>query len=293
VLGAIGEPDWHLTDLMGISCDAFRLNMPDCCDWRSISTFDWSYAAYRTMERLGISGTCYGRPSRTFVPPEQQVRMLSIMQDTIDRGVPAIIWNMEINEFGFVYGYDDKSQTISYQGYNRVARTFRYDQLGRTGQEPSLFIAAVGKRVAPPASDSTVIGSIVDHARGKEPAIPGFAFGLQGYRLWLEAIMSERLDLQGHAYQVAILAEARQHAALYLERLAERSDTDERRLQLLEAAKCYSRVSDSFARLYPSFPFGYGSGRTDRLTDIQEGIRSAMEAETEGLALLENIFLPR
>jgi hypothetical protein len=173
----IGEPDWTLTDLMGISGDAFRLNVATGCNWQGISTFDWSYSAYRTLERLGLSGTCFGRPGRKTISPEQQVDVLSAIQETVDRGLPAILWNLEINKFGFVYGYNDEERTIIYRGYEQQVRTFRYEQLGRTGQEPPLFVMAIRQRVASPVSEHEILSSIVDHAKGKEPPIAGFEFG--------------------------------------------------------------------------------------------------------------------
>jgi hypothetical protein len=48
---------------MGISGDAFRLNMAKSCRWQGIPTFDWSFTAYRALERLGLS--CF-----TFYDPD-------------------------------------------------------------------------------------------------------------------------------------------------------------------------------------------------------------------------------
>lgn len=292
VLRLAGEPEWSLTELMALSGDAFRLSVPENCDWRGISTFDWSYAAYRTMERLGLGGDCFGRPSRTTVSPEQQVRLLSMIQETIDQGLPAIVWNLDRNEFGFAYGYDDSARTLAYQGMqSKSARAVSYDGLGRTGQEPPLFVLAIRKRVSAPISEDAVLASIIQHVQGKEPPVAGFAFGLQGYRLWLDAVQSGRLDAHGHAYQVAILAEARQHAALYLERLSEQqARSPERRTALADAAACYRRVSEAFVRLYPSFPYGFGGSHADRFTVIRDGLTEAMEAETEAVRCLEKIF---
>jgi RNA polymerase sigma factor (sigma-70 family) len=286
-----GEVNWTLTDLMGISGDAFRLNVTYGCNWQGISTFDWSYSTYRTLERLGLSGTCFGRPGRKSISPEQQINLLSTIQDTIDRGMPVIIWNMKINEFGFVYGYNDEDRTITYMSYDRKALTYRYEQLGRTGQEPALFIVAIKKRVASPVSEDEILASIVSHAKGKEPPISGFKYGIQGYRLWLEAVDNEQLDLHGHAYQVAILCEARHQGALYLENLSEKANTSERRRMLVEAAACYRRVSDAFNRMYPAFPFGYGGSHANRYSSIREGLLTALEAEVEGISILESLII--
>jgi hypothetical protein len=142
-LRSAGEQNFSHTDLMGISGDAFRLNVATGCHWQGISTFDWSFTAYRTIERLGIGGTCFGRPQRKAITPEQQSYIVSVLQGSIDRGIPAIIRNMLTNEFGFVYGYDDEKQEIRYRGYNRAEITYRYDQLGRTGEEQPIFILGI------------------------------------------------------------------------------------------------------------------------------------------------------
>lgn len=288
-LRSAGEQNDSHTDLMGISGDAFRLNVAVGCHWQGISTFDWSFTAYRTLERLGIGGTCFGRPQRTSITPEQQVHILSVIQGSVDRGVPAIVRNMQVNEFGFVYGYDDEAQEVRYCGYNRTERICRYDQLGRTGEKTPLFILGLRGRVAPPQSWDTALRSIVDHAKGKEPHLEGFAFGLDGYRLWLEAVDDGSLDLHGHAYQVAILAEARNQAANFLHELSDKHGGADRKRRLAAAAECYRRVSDSFTRLYPSFPFGYGGSHANRFALIREGLQAAWEAETEGIAIIGSI----
>ncbi|MBW7461993.1 hypothetical protein K0U00_48880, partial [Paenibacillus sepulcri] len=135
---------------------------------------------------------------------------------SVDRGIPAVIWNMDRNEMGFAHGYDDRSQEIRYKGYSGETRVYRYDQLGRQTDERPVFVFGLRRRVSPPSSEDTVLRAIVDHARGKEPPLKGYVFGLDGYRVWLEGARRSTLDLSGHAYQVAILAEARQQAAAFL-----------------------------------------------------------------------------
>jgi RNA polymerase sigma factor (sigma-70 family) len=289
-LRSAGETNFSYTELMGISADAFRMNMPEGCNWRGILTFDWSLTAYRTMERLGFSGVCFGRPQQRVITPDLQVQMLSVILGSIDRGIPAVIRNMEINEMGFAYGYDDHSQEIWYRGYNGEERLYRYDQMGRTADEHPVFVLGLRGRVSPPRSENDVLRSIVDHAKGKEPPLTGYAFGLDGYRIWIEAVEENRLDLSGHAYQVAILTEARLQAAHYLRLLSERGGRVNDRRRLLAAAECYKKASESFHRLYPRFPFGYGGSSANRLHTIQEHLREAWAAEQEGISLIESFI---
>ncbi|MFS0726225.1 RNA polymerase sigma factor [Paenibacillus sp. 1P07SE] len=289
-LGTADIVNFTYTELMGISAEAFRMNMPENCNWQGILTFDWSYAAYRTVERLGVSGVCVGRPQQTMMTPDIQLRMLSVIHGSVDRGIPAVIWNLEQNEMGFAHGYNDRSQEIHYKGYNGETRIYRYEQLGRQAGDRPVFVFGLRRRVSPPASENTVLRAIVEHARGKEPPLKGYAFGLDGYRLWLAGARGRTLDLSGHAYQVAILAEAREQAAAFLERLADRSPGADRSRQLLAAANCYKQVSKWFVQLYPRFPFGYGGSPANRWQDIQEGLQGARAAEEEGIARMEAIL---
>lgn len=289
VLKYAGEDNWTLTDIMGISGDAFRLNMTSGSHWRGISTFDWSYATYRTMERLGWQVKCFGRPNRPSVTPEQQSTMLEIIQASIDKGLPAIVWNLIINEFGLIYGYDDASRVLHYQGFRRVPETIEYSRFGRNIEEPAIFVAAIGNKVSGPTSKISVISTVIEHVKGKEPAISGFVFGLAGYQFWLDSVLSENLDLLGHAYQVAILCECRRHAVLYLQDLAENARYSEEKIILSNASECYMRAEQSLRSLYPSFPFGYGGSHAGRITKIAQGLQSALEAEREGSFFLEQI----
>lgn len=291
VIQYVGSNKWSLTDIMGISGEAFRLNMTAGCHWRGISTFDWSYAAHRTMERLGWEGACFGRPGRSSISPEQQVQFLRMIQSSVDNGRPAIVWNLSINEFGLIFGYDDDTQTIWYKTVRKVPETYTYSQLGRNNEEPALFAAVLRKQTVAPASDYAILASIVDHALGKEPPIPGFSFGLEGYRLWIESIHNGHLDLLGHAYQVAILTESRHHAVCFLQTLSERSQSEGARARLLESARCYRNVLASLRLLYPAFPFGYGRGaRAGSFDWIAKGLQAAYEAEKEGIGHLEAIL---
>ncbi|WP_127582906.1 RNA polymerase sigma factor [Paenibacillus koleovorans] len=287
-LRTVGESRFSYTELMGVSGDAFRLVMPVHCNWRQILMYDWSLSAYRTMERLGYSGMCMGRPQRRSFTPDLQAQLLSVVQGSIDRGIPAIIRNMEINEMGFACGYDDRSRQVHYVGNHGRERLFRYDQIGRTAEDQPVFVLGLRGRVTSPMASDDALRAIVRHAHGQEPPIAGYAYGLDGYRVWLEAVESNRLDLHGHAYLVAILAEARQQAAEYLALAGgeERRGEMEREL-LLEASGCYRIVSEAFRRIYPRFPFGYGGSTGGRLQTIREQLEIACEAERQGIAKVE------
>lgn len=281
-----------VTETMGISGEAFRLSVTNGCHWRGISTFDWSYTAQQAIERIGREALYFARKRNDPITPERHIHLLRLVHDSIDRGIPVVVWNLVINEFGLLYGYNDQQQLLHYRGFRQRAETFAYMQLGRGNEEPALFALAVGKRVVPQATDGAVINAIVKYAKGEEPPVSGFSFGLEGYRLWRKAAEDQTLDPLGHAYQVAILCEAREQAVTYLQLLTERAKTASRRKGLTAAVDCYATALQSLQRLYPSFPYGYGLGGGGGGPNghLAQGITAACEAEREAIAILQQLF---
>ncbi|WP_274364098.1 RNA polymerase sigma factor [Paenibacillus thermotolerans] len=282
-----GDTERPLTAIMGMTGDAFRLGISSGCDWRGLSTFDWSFAFYGAAERIGWSARCFGRPGRQQIVPEQQVGVLRLIHDAVEAGRPAIVWNLTINEFDLIYGYDDSERVLFGRSHRPGVNRYTYESLGRSPESPGLFAAVLDRRTGAPASVRTVLAGIVKQIRGDEPRVPGFAFGQAAYREWQSAVLENRLDPLGHAYQVALLSEAREHAFRYLERLSQdRSIRSEARPLLAVASQLYEHIYRTTLQLYPSFPFGIG-GVTSNREHMAAELKALMEAEAEAAACLE------
>jgi hypothetical protein len=282
-----GDVERPLTTIMGLTGDAFRIGISSGCNWRGLSTFDWSFAFYCAAERVGWSARCFGRPGRQHILPEQQAGVLRLIHDAVEAGRPAIVWNLTINEFDLVYGYDDSERVLLGRSHRPGVKHYTYESLGRSPESPGLFAAVLDRRTGAPASIRTVLAGIVKQIRGDEPRVPGFAFGQAAYREWQSAILEERLDPLGHAYQVALLSEAREHGSRYLEQLSrDKCIHGEARSLLAAASQLYEQVGRIMLQLYPSFPFGMG-GVTSNREYLAARLKSAMEAEAEAAGCLE------
>jgi RNA polymerase sigma factor (sigma-70 family) len=282
----------EVTETMGITGEAFRLSMTAGCHWRGISTYDWTHTAQRAVERLGRKGRLFARKRSDPITPERHIELLRLIHENIDRGVPVIAWNLVMNEFGLVYGYDDREGLLHYRGFGHEKQTRRYIEFGRNHEESELFALAIGGQTAPRVSDGDMIRHIVKHAKGEETPVPGFAYGLHAYRLWKAAAVLRELDPLGHAYQVAILCEAREHAGNYLRLLGARSKSQSMRDGLISAAASYDHALHAMRKLYPSFPYGYGVGSGNREGNerIVHGIEEALAAESEAIERIEELL---
>lgn len=282
-----GDTERSITTMMGVTGDAFRIGISSGCDWRGMSTFDWSYAFYGAAERVGWSARCFGRPGRQRILPEQQIGVLRLIHDAVEAGRPAIVWNLKINEFSLIYGYDDSKRVLFGRSHRPGTLCCTYESLGRSPESPGLFAAMLERRTGARTSVGAILSGIAKQIRGDEPRIPGFAFGQDAYREWRSAVLENRLDPLGHAYQVALLSEAREHAFRYLEQLSQdRSLTGEARPLLSSASKLYEQVHTAMLQMYPSFPFGMGGITTNR-EQMAAGLKAAMDAEAEAAGALE------
>jgi hypothetical protein len=170
-----------------------------------------------------------------------------------------------------------------------------YAKLGRTLENPELFVGIIegsGMPVQPP-SLARALETIIGHAGSQEPSVPGYVAGLAAYDTWVEAFESNRVQPVGHAYQIALLTEARQHAVLFLNKWKEHpavsGDSDIARLWQ-DALEYYRSAHRSLTRLYPSFPYGMPGVRIDIREQSVRGLRQAQEAEKNGIKKLEQIY---
>ncbi|WP_231571612.1 hypothetical protein [Gordoniibacillus kamchatkensis] len=112
IYGAVRYTDkshLSLVDVMGYTGHAFRLNIdPKQVNAAGPTSFPGGYILRRNLCNLGFI-SCLA-DAATPIAPEKLERTISLVQQSLDRGVPAIAWDLFIPEFGLIYGYDDEKQ---------------------------------------------------------------------------------------------------------------------------------------------------------------------------------------
>jgi hypothetical protein len=246
------------------------------------TSFPGGYILRRNLCNLGFT-SCLA-DAETPIPPEKVEQTIALIQESIDRGVPAIVFDLFIPEFGLIYGYDDELQVFHAKDVSKDG-TLTYTQFA----DPKiglLFVTTISESLPHSKYEMLrmALDMILDHARGREWTHvfkDQFVIGLAGYDTWISVM--ERLDADeyGNAYNTAVITDAREYAAQFLRDLASRWDGTnviERmvRKQTGEAAKHYTVVTEAFRQLRDLFPFPQGGNPKD--------------AETKGIEVLGQLL---
>jgi predicted DNA-binding transcriptional regulator YafY len=228
VLDAAGliDPRLDTSALMGLSGRAFHLTLDDTC-WPGCATlYDWPREHATAFERIGVLAEVFqaGPDSPTYDAARR--RAVTHIKAALDRGLAVVLWGVDAPEFGVVYGYDDADGVFLVDGVARLngrrSTPILYDNVGRSSDVPELHYVVPVERV-PWDATAAHLAALRDYLARTEvrpQLVPKYPSGLRAYDNWLTALESGTFVPFGLRYNTAVLADARKHAATYLERLA-------------------------------------------------------------------------
>ena len=185
-------------------------------------------------------------------------RGLQFIRRGIDKGHPAIAYGLQLPEYGLVYGYDDRDQTLAVKTVlsEMVGELLPWD---RYPSDESAFQMVVVPRKfhrQPERALGEAIREAVRASRDCELYDQGLAQGLAAYEAWAGLLDGRAaIDPQGNAHTVQTLQAARADAVAYL---AGRSEPE-----LQEAAAAYQQEVLALSRLATYFPFPNGGDVTN------------------------------
>jgi len=227
-------------------------------------------------------------------------RALDLIHRSLDQGIPVLAWDLFFPEFGTIYGYDDETRLLYAEECGKV-ETLQFDHLGRSVLE-EIFVLAVDGKVDLTLKQQLrlALESAIEHYEGRESAIPANCVkGLAAYDTWLEALEGGVIEPNGHAYNIAVLRDARYYGAEFFKELKQVWPIEEKSEELTrhfdEASALYQGMYEKLDELHRMFPFPQGGQPNDSLTarearGLVEGIKplesKALECMKEILALI-------
>lgn len=287
------EGDIDPIRVMGASGFAFRVFMNKCLCPSAMSMFNFSAVLPEAVEQLGYRCRYVSRMwDEKVLEKERRKEGHAAIVEGIDKGRPAIVWDVANCEWGLIVGYDEKRKVYSTLTCEGKPSTLKYRKLGRNGIDIlSVTIAGEANERSREEIVRRSLEMAVNHAEQREWIDrPEYQDGLAGLEMWadimdLGAAMAEAGKLErcgpdtlempryfaGHIYG------AKCYARDYLRAIGACDES------LEKAAGCYEKVA---AFLKPTWECFRGKEVPDaeKFGQLGQSIRAAKEAEKEGIA---------
>lgn len=311
------ERPCSLPIVMGLTGHAFRLNVvPENVHIAGPTMFRFEEVLQQGLRNIGFRTRVVSRmtavipgPNANLVSPDlltPEARLkrqlpellpeaLELIHRSIDKGYPALSWDLFIPEFGLIYGYDDDARELRAGDNCGHDQNIPYDALGR-GLLEELFVLVLDEPVE--TDRRTMLQGALDtalaHYRGEEPGGPLCAHGLAAYDAWRDAFQRGGVEPNGNAYTIAVAQDARRHAALFWQEVADTwTDAvfDAVRPACREASALYGQIAEEYAVLARLFPFPSG-GDPNHPEQREHAIRQIdrlRSLEQQAVSLLETM----
>lgn len=264
VLRALGDaPD--TARVMGITGSAFRIALTEqngvlaAAPPAAAADFTRMLPLVRNVGRR-IELITSAATDRDFARRRQDA--LTRIRRSIDRGRPAIAYDLHLPEFGVVYGYDDRAKTLAVRSlisrqYGDLLAEDRWPVPER-GERLVVLLVGERERVDPVQAQRAALRFAVDYAERGDPGDPTAAtHGLAAFRRWRAAFeQGLALDPAGNALLIQMVQAARRDAARFLRTVA--AGPAVHAVALRDAASAYERVTLALSHMATLFPYPAG-----------------------------------
>ena len=215
------------------------------------------------------------------------------VQKSIDRGVPAVVYDLHLPQFGVVKGYDDRARvwyvsTFMSGQYGEALPLARWPVPER-GSPIIAVLPGDRVRVDQRRAAAAAILAAISHAEEGEPgAGPEAFYGYAAYERWMAAFAAgEPVSASGNALLIQGLQSARRDAAAFL-----RSDATRllggAAVPFTRAAAAYDAEVLALSRMMTMFPFPSGGDTSNMASRMVAAgaLRQALAHEHEAIAAL-------
>ncbi|MEW5794963.1 MAG: hypothetical protein AB1772_01255 [Candidatus Zixiibacteriota bacterium] len=287
------DPVW----LMGSSGFAFRIMAsPTLCP-SAMSVFQWRKVLPEAFEQVGYGCTHISRLwDEGESDAERREEAHRCITESLDSGVPCVVWDMHQSEWGVISGYNHRLQVYLGLSYLGEPVSLPFDNLGRNGID-ILSVIIPGNRTYQSKSEAVLraLRTAVDHAdQRKWNDRPKYQDGPLAYDAWSTALgrwadIVERgdpdrigVDICAHArYYASHYFSARCYAREFLASIA--GDISD----LVRATKCFADTAVCLRPVWNDSPRSRDA-ESVVLKTLSSAVRDAKAAESEGIEYIRN-----
>jgi len=269
-------------DIIATSGFAFRMwAREDLCS-SATSIWDWGNKK-PWVESGGFACGYVGRYwGQKKLEKEKRLEAIEMTKQSIDRGIPAVCWNVGIPEWGLLIGYDDKAKTFAAlspcQGQKECE--IPYKKLGN-GELPILSVLTLSGKSEKPREDilRDTMRLAVTHLEGNDRDAPG-CIQIQGLAVYpaltgrFEADDPEFALCWNMGYLLGTYGALKYYAWKYFEKMGQ-----------VELASLYQVVYEAWIEAF-RLKTNEDVGKSEVRREIAVHLREAWEKEQRALALL-------
>lgn len=287
------DPVW----LMGSSAFAFRIFVNEILCPSAMSMFSFKNVLPEAVEQTGYKCIYLQRMwNEADKEEEKRIEGHKAIIKGIDKGIPAIVWDLFDAEWGLIIGYSDEQQSYFIFSHEGKESSLPFTKLGRNGID-ILSVAILSKPNLRNRDDiiTNSLKAAVAHADGKEwiDDRPKYQNGIEAFDLWtsifekwgclVNAGKSAKIGLDiisfaryysGHYYS------ARCYARDYLKFISNNNE------HLQKAYSWYEQVAKFLKPLWEFF-LEKNKPNSKELRLFAQNVNNAKLAEEEGIELIK------
>jgi hypothetical protein len=283
--------------LMGASGFAFRIFVNEIMCPSAMSMFSFKDVLPSAMEQAGFHCIYFQRMwDESQQEAEKREQAHQAIVKGIERGRPAIVWDIFEAEWGLITGYDNKKQAYSALSYKGDEVSLPFEKLGQNGI--NILSVAIPDKPNHRSPEEVVFNSLtaaVTHAEGKEwiDDRPTYQNGLAAFDLWasifekwawlMESGKSKNIgvDIFSFArYYAGHHLSARCYARGYLHKISKEDNL------LKQASEHYRRVTYLLKPIWTYFQ-GKKEPKEQELRAFSQSIKEAGEEERKAIGLIK------
>lgn len=131
--------------------------------------FDLEEVMGMTLDNLGFDTAIIHKRKLPELMPELHGQALSLIRDSIGRGIPVIGHNLENYEYGLIYGYDDETAMLQICDVSaQKGKELPYSQLGKRPLHGTPIPPKGQQNDSYRATLRTTLGFLIGHMTGRE-----------------------------------------------------------------------------------------------------------------------------
>ncbi|QGQ96487.1 hypothetical protein EHS13_17145 [Paenibacillus psychroresistens] len=287
VLPYINQAKYTYEEIMGYTGHAFHINVRvEAIDKWGPTMYDWDGVIPRGLHNLGLISKDIAYSGYHMEVPNVLNNSIALIRQSIDKGVPLIMWEPLGPEFGIIYGYNDESQSL-YVIDAAIEGEIPFDRIGRGDDTPEFYVLSIDEVINRSPNDRIMgtLDLILKYGLTDAHDTWEFSTGLPAYDAWIIAFNNKKIDFYGNSFNIQVLKNARESAIGFLNKFKNEFIKEEEielinqsKNSLIEAVKLINELE----LLFP-YPTG-GNPREDLirdkaiqlLNDIKEKEKSAL-----------------